>query len=180
MKKCTKCSVIKLLTEFNRDKTNKDGLQYKCKECSKKYSKSNYNPNYKSPNQTKETKKQTMVKFKSNNPNYDLNRFANNLEFKIKNNLRTSFTRHNKFQFNDDESVESILGCSINTFITYIESLMSVGMSWENKGEWELDHIIPLKTSNNRKEYIQLNHYKNIKPLWKSEHKKKTIKEYTM
>ena len=75
MKRCTKCSEIKLLTEFNKDKTNKDGLQYKCKECSNKYSKSKYNPNYKSPNQTKETKKQAIVKFKSNNPNYDLNRF---------------------------------------------------------------------------------------------------------
>lgn len=38
MKKyCPKCKQSKSLSEFNKGKYAKDGLQYKCRECSKKY-----------------------------------------------------------------------------------------------------------------------------------------------
>ena len=33
MKECTHCEKIKPLTAFNRDKSNKDGRQYRCREC---------------------------------------------------------------------------------------------------------------------------------------------------
>ena len=39
MKKCIKCSEIKPLTEFYREKRNKNGLRGICKECAKKYAK---------------------------------------------------------------------------------------------------------------------------------------------
>jgi len=35
MKKCTKCGIEKPLTEFYKDKTRKEGLEYLCKFCSK-------------------------------------------------------------------------------------------------------------------------------------------------
>ena len=41
MKKCTKCGVEKTLDSFNKDKNHKDGLQYKCKDCSKVYYEAN-------------------------------------------------------------------------------------------------------------------------------------------
>ena len=39
-------------------------------------------------------------------------------------------------------------------------------MSWENKGEWHLDHIIPISSATNEKEVYELNHYTNFQPLW--------------
>lgn len=35
MKTCSKCSIKKLLTEFYKDKTKRDGLHSNCKECNK-------------------------------------------------------------------------------------------------------------------------------------------------
>ena len=35
MKTCTKCKIEKEVTEFHRDKTRKDGLDYRCKPCIK-------------------------------------------------------------------------------------------------------------------------------------------------
>lgn len=36
MKKCSKCGRTLPLTEFNKSKSNKDGLQYHCKDCQSK------------------------------------------------------------------------------------------------------------------------------------------------
>ena len=37
MKRCSICKVEKELNEFNKDKSRKDGLMYKCKLCEKQY-----------------------------------------------------------------------------------------------------------------------------------------------
>ena len=41
MKVCTKCNISKPLTEFSKAKKEKDGLQYKCKDCNKQHNKDN-------------------------------------------------------------------------------------------------------------------------------------------
>lgn len=42
-------------------------------------------------------------------------------------------------------------------------------MTWENHGEWHIDHIVPLDLGNNEEEILQLNYYKNLQPLWAKE-----------
>ena len=37
------------------------------------------------------------------------------------------------------------LGCNIETFKKHLEQQFTEGMSWENYGEWHIDHKIPLK-----------------------------------
>ena len=47
---------------------------------------------------------------------------------------------------NDKEmSSTEYLGCNIETFKQHIEQELTEGMSWENYGEWHIDHKIPLK-----------------------------------
>ena len=47
---------------------------------------------------------------------------------------------------NDKEtSSTEHLRCNIETFKKYIEQQFTEGMSWENYGEWHIDHKIPLK-----------------------------------
>ena len=68
---------------------------------------------------------------------------------------------------------ENILGCSPESFKTYLEGLFEPWMNWDNKGlyngqpnyGWDLDHIIPLSSANTEEEIIRINHYSNIRPL---------------
>lgn len=41
------------------------------------------------------------------------------------------------------------LACDIKTFKAHIEAQFKEGMSWENHGEWHIDHKIPLKYKEN-------------------------------
>lgn len=61
-----------------------------------------------------------------------------------------------------------LLGCSIASFIVYIESRFEVGMSWDNYGKWEIDHILPcaLFDLSNPEHRRRCFHFSNLQPLW--------------
>ena len=52
------------------------------------------------------------------------------------------------------------------------------GMSWDNYGEWEIDHIRPCSSYNLKDPDQQLEcfNYSNLQPLWKKENRKKSNK----
>ena len=52
-------------------------------------------------------------------------------------------------------------------------------MTFDNRAEWSLDHIIPISLAKTEKELIKLNHYTNFQPLWKIENIKKGNKLLT-
>ena len=66
-----------------------------------------------------------------------------------------------------DKSV-SLLGCSIEQVRTHLEKQFSEGMTWENHGEWHIDHIKPCVAFDLSKEEEQREcfHYSNLQPLW--------------
>ena len=39
----------------------------------------------------------------------------------------------------------ALLGCSVEEFKAHITEQLRDGMSWDNYGRWEIDHIVPLK-----------------------------------
>jgi hypothetical protein len=61
---------------------------------------------------------------------------------------------------------------------SYIESKFSKGMSKENYGKWEIDHIKPCSFFNLIKKEQQLIcfNYKNLQPLWREDNRKKSNK----
>lgn len=69
---------------------------------------------------------------------------------------------------------EEILGANYATVKDHIESLFVDGMSWDNHGDWHIDHIVPLASARNNEEIIKLFHYKNLQPLWKEDNLKKS------
>ena len=56
-------------------------------------------------------------------------------------------------------------GCTAEELKAYLESLFTEGMTWENYGEWHVDHIRPV-SSFAPEEWEQINHYTNLQPLW--------------
>lgn len=63
-------------------------------------------------------------------------------------------------------STAAMLGCTWEELIYHIESLFKDGMTWENRGEWHIDHVVPLSSADNEKDMIILGHHKNLQPLW--------------
>jgi len=67
----------------------------------------------------------------------------------------------------------AILGCSYSEFKLHIERQFCNGMSWDNHGEWHLDHIVPVATATCEDDVIRLNHYTNFQPLWATDNLRK-------
>lgn len=81
-----------------------------------------------------------------------------------------------KMNYTKKSICTEILGIDWKGFQSHIESKFKEGMSWDNYGEWEYDHIIPVSIAKNEEEIIKLNHYTNFQPLWKEENKLKSNK----
>ena len=64
-----------------------------------------------------------------------------------------------------------LLGCDKKTIREHIEKQFKEGMSWDNYGEWHIDHIIPCEAF----DFTILDHqkkcfnYKNLQPKWANE-----------
>lgn len=70
-------------------------------------------------------------------------------------------------------STRDMIGCDWATLRSYIESKFLPGMSWENKGLWEIDHIIPLASAVTEDDVIRLCRWSNLQPLWKVDNRRK-------
>lgn len=63
------------------------------------------------------------------------------------------------------------LGISIGEYRKYLENLFEEGMTWDNFGEWQIDHIVPLmyiedKTPPTEDVIKKRLHYTNTQPMW--------------
>ena len=84
----------------------------------------------------------------------------------------------NALKRNKEMSSTEYIGCDIDTFKAHIESQFQDGMTWENYGEWHIDHKIPLKYKNNGEtptleKVAKRLHYTNTQPLWARENMSK-------
>lgn len=104
-------------------------------------------------------------------------------EKKIVWNLRTRVWKALKLnQATKSETTLSLIGCSVEELRCYIASLFRPGMSWENYGQWELDHKRPcasfdLTDPNQQKICF---HYSNLQPLWRTENRVKNKRILTV
>ena len=61
------------------------------------------------------------------------------------------------------------LGCSLEELKKHLETQFKSGMSWDNYGDWHIDHIVPLASAQNEAEIKKLCHFTNLQPLWAEE-----------
>ncbi len=87
------------------------------------------------------------------------------ITFKLRHTLRT---RINKYITSKSGSHVSDLGCSIPELKAHLESQFQDGMTWENHGDWHIDHIRPLASFDlsDRDQFLTACNYKNLQPLW--------------
>lgn len=71
-----------------------------------------------------------------------------------------------------------LIGCSVVELMSHLESQFLSGMTWENRSEWHIDHIVPIALFDLRDKDQQLAafHYTNLRPLWAKDNHKKGAK----
>ena len=76
------------------------------------------------------------------------------------------------------KSLCELIGCSIKELKQHLESKFREGMSWENHGEWHIDHIRPCADFDltNPDEQKKCFHFSNLQPLWAVENLRKSNK----
>jgi hypothetical protein len=65
----------------------------------------------------------------------------------------------------------SVVGCPVAFLRSYIEGKFEEGMTWENYGEWHVDHIRPCASFdlNDKEQVLQCFNWRNLQPMWASE-----------
>lgn len=96
------------------------------------------------------------------------------LNFRIAANLRTRLCLALRDGWKSGSAV-SDLGCSIEELRVYLQTRFCTGMSWENWGEWHIDHIEPLSSFDltDKEQFLKAAHYSNLQPLWKLDNLRK-------
>lgn len=67
-----------------------------------------------------------------------------------------------------------VLGCTFDEFNAHLEKQFLRGMSWDNRNDWHIDHIVPLSTASTQDEVLALFHYSNLRPMWANDNIKKS------
>nr|DAP16135.1 MAG TPA: restriction endonuclease [Bacteriophage sp.] len=97
--------------------------------------------------------------------------------FALKHNLRSRIHQAITKGWKSGHTLE-LLGCTIEELKQHLELQFEPGMSWDNYGEWHIDHIIPCSYFDLTKEENQriCFNYRNLQPLWASENDSKGAK----
>lgn len=160
---CTLCGEIKELKEFYRDKRNSDGIRSECKSC--------YRQKYYSQERDREYKRHSYRRNKDRIKSYKKKRFVERynsyIQFRLAHTLRSRLRNAVGKDFKTGSAVRD-LGCSIKDLKTHLESKFQPGMSWDNYGEWHIDHIVPLCSFDltSRDQLKRACNYTNLQPLW--------------
>ena len=98
---------------------------------------------------------------------YQKQRRATDSMFKMVRNMRTrTWLAFRNGGYKKNTKTAETLGAEFQEVADHLENLFTEGMSWENQGEWHIDHIVPLASANTKEELIALCHYTNLQPLW--------------
>ena len=89
------------------------------------------------------------------------------LNFKIRCSLSTMILKAVKTQrTTKSKRTKELIGCSIDDYRKHFESQFKEGMSWDNHGEWHVDHIIDVSNFPIDTHPSIVNNLSNLRPLW--------------
>ena len=74
---------------------------------------------------------------------------------------------------------EELLGCTVEAARAHLEAQFLPGMSWENHGQWHIDHIRPAASFGDHtmlKVQQACHHFTNLQPLWAEDNIRKSDK----
>ena len=197
VKKCSKCGIISLKSNFHKNKNMNDGFQPYCKSCIKKYYLENrdrlrnkhkcYNKENrdrikeyqmknhdKIKNYIKQYFQQNKKKINETRRQYEKNRRKTDLNYRLICNTRRRI-HHPLNGKSKSISTKEILGIVKDTYKKWIEWQMTPDMTWYNI---EIDQVKPICMFDGTKdeEMKEAFNWRNTQPLLKQDHLQKGIK----
>lgn len=185
---CRSCTVPKSSNEYHYRKDS-GKLRASCKDCVNRrsrdyylkhseklraYTRNHYKNNTKKVGeynrkynkQNREAAARRLRKRRKNDPVF-------NLSMRLRSRLYSALRKNCK-----SGSAVRDLGCSIDYLKEYLESKFSEGMTWANRSQWHIDHIIPLSSFDltQRDQILKACHYTNLQPLWAKDNLRKGTK----
>ena len=129
----------------------------------------------------KEYREKNIDKIRETKRNYEKTRKANDPIYKLINNFRTALyqvLKENNVQKNG--RYFEILQYSPDDLIVHLENQFTNEMTWDNYGEWHVDHIKPISSFNIEEigdnEFMKCWSLDNLQPLWGEENIRKSNK----
>jgi hypothetical protein len=158
---CNTCNIKQNTSEFHTRNTLR-GFTSICKSCEKLRQSAKYQSN------KEYTKKRTALNQKKRtlkDPNYKL---ARTLRSRL-----SMAVKHSKAG-----SAVKDLNCTITELRAYLQSKFETGMTWENYGQWHVDHVKPLCSFDlsDPVQFKQAVAYQNLQPLWAKDNSAKSGK----
>ncbi|UNY40261.1 HNH endonuclease [Paracoccus phage vB_PmaP_KLEP18-1] len=190
---CRDCCAEKPLAQFSNDKSKRDGKVSYCKPCAairkvSYYSRNKerlreYSRRYHHDNCTSDLKRREKAEYHKSRTvdlekrrQYHADRYRNDPGYAMGVRMRAMLQRLlKKTGGNKSDSLKASMGYSVEKLMERIEYQFKPGMTWDNLGEWEIDHKIPLMRMIRRGEARPsvVNSLANLQPLWRHENRSK-------
>jgi hypothetical protein len=193
-KQCSKCKNIKPLLSFSPDKKMKLGRTSWCISC---YADRQREFRKEHPEKVREYNQRTRLKNPETRKEWDRKWKVANLEqWKQRKKRHNEKKRATPQGMLDERMVtavrlalkgnkkgrrwEDLVGYSVTELKVHIEKGFCPGMTWENRSDWHIDHIIPKSAFNyDKPEDIDFKRcwaLKNLRPIWAVENMIKNAK----
>jgi hypothetical protein len=129
----------------------------------------------------KEYREKNIDKIRETKRNYEKTRKANDPLYKLINNFRTAI-----YQVLKEKNIQKnghyfeILNYTPEQLIEHLENKFTGDISWDNYGEWHVDHIVPISSFDIKEigdeEFNKCWSLENLQPLWGDENIRKSNK----
>jgi len=169
-KQCNKCLEFKPVEDFRKQSATKDGFSTYCKTCLRPMSAQNNKTRYQRIRKEQIAYVREWIKNNPGRYKEIRKKYEHSIKGRLKRNLSKRLKKLIKQIKNHSKSYScsKYIGCSIEALKIHLESKFVSGMTWENYGDWHIDHIKPLarfdlSLESERKE---ANHFSNLQPLW--------------
>lgn len=197
-KVCSKCEIEKSIEEFGLRKDRAPGTRNShCRACGRTSSK---NWKAKNPERTRELSRNSAAAFYERFPERvqatsrrryqkhtekikseiyarHQNRLLIDPAYRVCKNLRERI-RSVMLGLNKSGPTAKLIGCPWDYLKLWLQAQFKLGMTWENYGDWHIDHILPCASFNliDPTEQRRCFHYTNLQPLWAEENLQKSSK----
>jgi len=159
---CSRCRKRKRLDKFCYDKKSKDGKQSQCKACKNEQVKAYY-----------ATPQGSARKWSTMNPDKER---ARSIRRYRENKVSWNIARMIRKSLGCDKGGmmwETVVGFTLEELREHLETRFKPGMTWDNYGEWHIDHVRPVSSfeidSVHCDAFRECWSLANLQPLWACE-----------